>query len=177
MAGKFGEGFSGLVELPIVSGEVTVGNALDIMAAAKRSAVIVNDGRFNYLHTANSVLGAPHAIRSGDQLHAVLSLMDAPYLPMIGTLPRERWTDLRPNFNALLRHGVIDAIPQGRIRIGGLITESDNSIGKLLVSRRFSVKDLTLIVTKCTCRDGHSSLPSQLIKGKCPDDGYDVVCK
>jgi hypothetical protein len=176
MASTFGRGFSGLVDLPIVSGDVTVGDALDIMTTAHRSAVIVNEGRFNYLHLSRSVLGAPQLIQPTDRLRAILSATDAPYLPMIDTFPTARWADLSPDFDVLVRHGIIDAIPQGRIRIGGLITTSGVNTGQLLAARRYSVRNLSELVVKCVCPKGHTVSPDDLINHQCPDHLVDVIC-
>lgn len=173
---RFGPGFSGLIDLPILTGEATVGGALDAMVAARRSAVIVSEDRFHYLHTAKSVLGAPQKIRPEDRLHGILSMTDAPYLPTIETFPAARWLELSPNLDVLMSHGIIDAVPQNRLLIGGLITQSGSGIGWLLASRRFSVKNLGLIITKCVCADGHSLLPEQLEGGLCPWDGSSVNC-
>jgi hypothetical protein len=173
---RFGRGFSGLIDLPIVSGDATVGAALDLMVAAQRSAVIVNEDRFHYLHTARSVLGAPQKIHPQDRLHGILSITGAPYLPMIDTIPSERWVELSPDLTVLRSHGVIDAVPQKGVRIGGLITQSGSDLGRLLASRKFPVKDLGVIITKCVCTDGHSLLPEEVQGGVCPWDGYPVSC-
>jgi CBS domain-containing protein len=176
MAPTFGRGFSGLVDLPMVSGDVTVGDALDIMVTARRSAVIVNEGRFNYLHLSGSVLGAPLMIQPTDRLRAILSATDAPYLPVIDTFPTARWADLSPDFDVLVRHGIIDAVPQGRIRIGGLITTSGGSTAQLLAARRYSVKNLSELIVKCVCPKGHTLSPDDLINGQCPYHLVDVAC-
>ena len=173
---QFGRGFSGLIELPILSGTTKVGDALDAMITSRKSAVIVNEDRFHYLHTAKSVLSAPHAIHPEDRLQSVLTITAAPYLPMIDKIPVGRWSDLSSNPEVLLRQGIIQTMPSRALRIGGLITESDKGIGKLLASRQFPVRDLTIVITKCECTDGHRVLPEELVGGLCPWDNNPVTC-
>jgi CBS domain-containing protein len=173
---QYGRGFGGLIDLPIVSGDITVSDALEMMVSAKRSAVIVNENRFHYLHTAKSVLGTAQAVYPTDRLHAVLSVTGAPYLPVINTIPASRWAELSPNLDALRLRGIIDAVPQKNIRIGGLITQSRSNIGQLLALRGFPAKDLAMTITKCVCSDGHRMLPEQLIGGLCPVDQLPVNC-
>jgi hypothetical protein len=172
---QFGRGFSGLIDLPMVSGDTTVSDALELMVSKKRSAVIVNENRFHYLHTAKSVLDAPQRIHPADRLLAVLSVTGAPYLPVIDTIPTARWTELSPNLDLLRQYGVINAVSR-TVRIGGLITQSGDDTGQLLALRGFPVKELARVVTKCVCTDGHRLLPEQLENGLCPWDGNAVSC-
>ena len=168
-------GFAGSINLPILSADTTLGDALDAMVEAKRSAVIVDKDGKHYLHTAKSVLAVPEMIHSKKTLGSVLAITGAPYLPTVQKRPR-RLADLSPNIDVLVRSGVIGAVPQGKISIGGLIMKSGGGSGRLLALRGVPVKDLAMTITKCVCTAGDRVLPEQLINGACPFDGYPVDC-
>lgn len=172
----FGRGFSGLIDLPLVSGDTTVSDALELMTVAKRAAVIVSQDHFHYLHTATAVVGALRKIYPTDSLANILLATGAPYLPLIDNIPRKQWPELMPNLDVLRQRGVIGAIPEQAIRIGGLITQTGDSVGVLLALRGMPVRNLTGLVTKCVCKEGHRLLPEELVNNLCPMDQTEVAC-
>jgi hypothetical protein len=172
----FGPDFSGYVELPYLLASVTVGDALDAMVAARRAGVIVKAGEHHYLHMARFVLGSQ--VHPRDTLGGVMSVTEAPYLPIVET---GRFLDsrgLKFDYGNLVRHGVItlNALPPARPRLGGLIVNRRDDFAKLLAGRLYSVDDLTAVVTKCVCTAGDRVLPEQLINGLCPYDQLPVDC-
>src|ERR1044072_4267845 len=122
-----GRSFSGFIDLPMLSGDVTVGGALDTMVANMRSAVIVDVGRFHYLHTARSVLTAPKLVHPDDALLSVLSATGAPHFPVVDPSSEVPWMTLSTDPKVLLRHGIIETVPNGRVRIDRKSTRLNSS--------------------------------------------------
>lgn len=178
----FGKGFGARIDLPIVPGGMTRSDALDVMVKAHRAAVIVKDHDLYYLHQARAVIEAPRAIAPriapGTALTEVIAATNAPYLAAIDAVPRTLWPQLRPEWEVLKRHGVVQTIPSSNLAIGGLITETHPGVGWIVTAQSFSPRQMRIVIAKCRCAGdgGHNILAEEVNDGKCPYHDLEVDC-